>query len=290
MNIDLSISDIRDLTQTAFFVSTGIIAILTYRQAKKTVLQPIKTEIFKEQIKEMSIVLEAFNGKTEYELRNDFDLDNILYYNVLIMFDEYASLFFDVKIDRDERPYSKCKGGLVTQASMEKYFEKADDHVAREVAASNEDGENRPDPRTKFAVWSNYEHYILKISPEFSDIDKKMDTLISNPLLPTELMNLLKSLKVRVHENLDLIREHCETSAKEMPEKYPNLNTMKKASIDWIRARYTKDFKELDDIADEITKYIKNYFKTDELIPKKKKYNVRTKLKFWKRKNRKKMV
>jgi hypothetical protein len=43
---------IMEVITTAFYLSTGIVAAMTYISAEKTVLQPIKTEVFKKQVED----------------------------------------------------------------------------------------------------------------------------------------------------------------------------------------------------------------------------------------------
>src|SRR5438128_11734785 len=66
------ISTVKDVLNAAFFLVVGIITILTYRQAKKTILQPLKTEIFKQQIQLFTDLLKLFVGKDEIDLREQF--------------------------------------------------------------------------------------------------------------------------------------------------------------------------------------------------------------------------
>ena len=53
-------STIKNIFHTLFFIITAFIAILSYQQAKLTLFSPIKTEIFKLQIKEFEKLLLFF--------------------------------------------------------------------------------------------------------------------------------------------------------------------------------------------------------------------------------------
>jgi hypothetical protein len=53
----------RDITQTLFFIAVGTVTVLTYLKAKRTILQPIRTETFKEQLRAFTEVLRLFGGK-----------------------------------------------------------------------------------------------------------------------------------------------------------------------------------------------------------------------------------
>lgn len=63
------------IVQTAFYAVVATVTILTYMHARRTLFQPVRTEIFKEQLKELSQVLAPFVGKSEADLRNFFALE-----------------------------------------------------------------------------------------------------------------------------------------------------------------------------------------------------------------------
>ena len=115
------LSSCRDIFQVFFFIVIGVVRILTYIKAKKSLLQPIKTEVFKEQIKVFANILEQISGKSEISLRNDFDFDKVFTVNVASMYDHYASLFFDIQFDESKRPYNRneCPTFIVHQDSLE---------------------------------------------------------------------------------------------------------------------------------------------------------------------------
>jgi hypothetical protein len=87
-------------------VVVGVITAKTYARAKRTILQPIRTEIFKTQLQELSSVLRLFVGQGEVELRRRFGFHKLLSVNIVLLYDCYARLFFDMEFERDERPYN----------------------------------------------------------------------------------------------------------------------------------------------------------------------------------------
>ncbi|HDX9512362.1 TPA: hypothetical protein ROY06_005749 [Bacillus cereus] len=265
-----TIEIIKNICHILFFIVTGIIAILTFIQAKKTVLQPIKTEIFKEQIKELSKILEIFNGKGEYELRKDLDFGNILNINVHKMFDDFATLFYDVEIDRDKRPYAECIGAIVTKEKIGKYVTIADDHLMDETAASKETVSSKPDSKAVHAIWSKYGLPMISITAEHDECVKKIGAFKKNPLIPKPLLNLLIEYEVKISENIKLIDKIIDECAQEMPQKYPNLEKLKNSRSDWIQNKYNSRFNNLEENAESISDYIRDYFKTDELMGKRK--------------------
>ena len=61
------------VTQIAFFFVIAVVTVLTYKRAKKTILQPLRTEIFKKQLDDFSRVIRMFQGKEELTLRRQWD-------------------------------------------------------------------------------------------------------------------------------------------------------------------------------------------------------------------------
>ena len=73
-------------------------------QAKETLFNPIRTEIFKIQYPEFEKILLFFNNKTEFDFIKAFDLDNILSINASRMIYDFTKSFYpDEEIfDADE--------------------------------------------------------------------------------------------------------------------------------------------------------------------------------------------
>jgi len=89
MNLDFA----TNVLQAVFFVTVAIVAILTYLQAKRTWFQPIRTEVFKEQLRAIDELASHFIGKSETELRDELDFDALISINSCKLIDDYASLF-----------------------------------------------------------------------------------------------------------------------------------------------------------------------------------------------------
>lgn len=62
----------KDLAQIVFWVTVSVVTVLTYRRARKTLLQPIRTEVFKLQVEEVKPLFKIVVGKGEVELRRYF--------------------------------------------------------------------------------------------------------------------------------------------------------------------------------------------------------------------------
>lgn len=252
---------IKDLVNIVFFGVTGTVSLLAYRSAKKTVLQPIKTEIFKEQIKEFSKALELFYGKDELQLREEYGIDKALMNNILMMVDQYAELFFDLK-RVEEREFLKGATFIVSAESLEKNFSVADDYLEPEKKSTTD----KPHNNTKHSIWMNYKTEMLYIPPEYINMKKEIDALINNPLIPEKLMVLLKEYQTIVLKNIKAIGEVLDEASKEMPIKYTNIDQFKKISFLWIHHAYLKKIEDLEPQAKKIIRYLREYYQTDKLL------------------------
>jgi hypothetical protein len=81
-----------------FYIVTIIIGILTYKQAKKTIFSPIKTEVFKLQTDVFHKILSFFD---EVEYKERFDFDKIVNMNIKLTIDNYLINLSEFKIDKN---------------------------------------------------------------------------------------------------------------------------------------------------------------------------------------------
>ncbi|MER2057848.1 MAG: hypothetical protein ABTA16_03425 [Niallia sp.] len=256
---------IKDIVNIAFFLTTGIVAVLTYVSAKKTILQPIKTEIFKEQIKEFSKTIELFYAKDELTLRNDYALDKLIVNNITLMIDSYAKLFFDVKLKEPE--FMKKGIFSVTKKYAEENFEIAADYIQND--RKNEVELNpKPHESTKYSIWSSYHHGMLYIPSEFEEMDNKIKSLINNPLLPKDLIDLLSEYRSLSNDNAEKIRNIIEECSKEMPLKYVNEEQLMKFSGLWIEQKINNEIEHFEPQAKKIIRFLRDYYQSDNLMKK----------------------
>lgn len=254
---------IKTVAQIGFCVIIATVAVLTFNQARKTILQPIRTEVFKAQLQEMTKILTLFVGKGETDLRHDFAFDKAVFANTCRMFDSYRFTFFDQRAELDTRPYNRteCPSSIVT----EKHLRPADDHLKIEKGDRNSE-ETRRDPRVRAALWADYDHGELHVPRKYSTTDDKLQQFLENPLLPTECVRLLGEYKELAKKNLFRIRDVMTECAKEMPDKYPNIDQLNKASGDWIRHRYVKEFEHMKEKADAIVSFVRQHYSVDTIM------------------------
>lgn len=254
---------INAIFEIIFFISIGVITFLTYRSAKKTILQPIKTEIFKVQIEVLTNILRFFAGKGEIELRNQFDFDNLIRVNAIQLLDDYAELFFDIEVEYQKQPYSNehCRVKIVQEEFLELYN-------SPEMLSMKKKQKDipSPDPRVKAAIWEKHKYSTIHLPNKHSEIVNEYKKILSSPLIPKECVSLLESYLERIDKNVLLINRTLTEVAKELPIKYPSMGTLEKASLAWISNAYMEKFLPLEPIASNIINFIREYWSTDELM------------------------
>jgi hypothetical protein len=260
--IMLTAADVRDIVQTLFFALIGVITVLTYIRARKTLLQPIRTEVFKAQLQEFTAILSMLGGKGEIELRDEWGFSDFLRANCTAMFDEYAWTFFDVKIDPNNRPYNRthCPVSRFKPESLEM----ADDYVVSDQSRSAKGGDR--DPRVRAAQWATYKPSAIHLPKVMVQAQERLAKILESPLLPARCLAELRAFQDTVNADVDLIAKVLTDAAKEMPMKYGTPDTLARASFVWVANEYNRDFKELKPKAEAVVAFIRTYYDVESIM------------------------
>jgi hypothetical protein len=255
-----NIPTIKEIFQIIFFVVISIVTIITYKKAKRTLLQPIRTEVFKEQIKSFSELLNFFAGKGEHELRQEIAFDKLFDANCCELFDNYASFFFDIEFDIETRPYSKalCPMGIVQAEALKL----ADEYT---VPTDNEKIE-KPDPNKKGEIWGSRKQLVICLPREHIESMKRLETIKDSPLIPKKCLELIEDFELTVSQNIGILAEVLNEVAHELPLRYPNIDIMKKASLSWVSNKYNEKFICVEPKVKAITNYIREYYLSDDIL------------------------
>ena len=145
---------------------------------------------------------------------------------------------------------------------FEKNFKIVDEPIEPDVSEKKAD---KPDPRVRAALWQEYQYGILKIPSQYSDMANELRKSLESPVLPSKCAKLIEEFLVCVDGNAAKITETLTECAKELPEKYPTLEKLQKASLSWISNKYLDKFEHLKPKADEIIESIRTHWNIDEL-------------------------
>jgi len=261
-----TIETIKNIFNILFFIAVASVGILSYLQARKTLFSPIRTEIFKLQLKNFEELLAFFQNKNEYELMKELDLDKILRLNSIQMADSYAKKFFSEEITIDEEIKKKNRsqliGAVVPAEQMQKNFKKID--------VSNRRPETKQETITNPAIilssWHKYEHSITGYTQKYEEQTKEVLRLSASPLLPKKLRELLGKFNNIAHKNLIQIGETISKSAKQMPEHFPTAAAMSEFDTNWIWNDFSDIREPLEPVAKEILSYMESYLNIENLM------------------------
>jgi len=265
-----SVSIAKDVVNILFFIAVGTIAILSYLQARKTVFTPLRTEIFKQQLRAFEDVLQFFEKHPSLHIVNEFDYNKILHLNALKMLDSYGFLFFENEIDLDamkkhrEPLFADLIGAVVSKNFMMKHFKTPEATKSEEKSG----GKMKPEvPALLLAEWQQYEHGMIEFTKDHQNAMEKVRKFTSSPLLPGELKRLIREFEKAAVKNLSEVGEVLTELAKELPTKYPNLESLKNADLSWIWNTYNHRKNQLTKPQEEILAYLNSYLDIDSVLP-----------------------
>lgn len=254
----------KDIVNILFFFAMAFLAYLTYVQAKKTVFSPIKTEIFKYQLKAFENVIEHFQNKREIDLLKDMDFDSIVDLNSLILFNEYVDTFFkdEIKINKEfvEEKMKLSSGMVVSKEYAEEYFQLVD---TESIEIPKDDTLN--DPALKLAKWNEKIYGVIHFTESFKKATEEIEKFQNSPLLPAELKNLLEDYTSLMRESLSAVGLAIEEASKKMPTTFPTKEKVQKFTPHWISNIFNEKRPKLEPKAIEILSFINNYLGVDEL-------------------------
>jgi hypothetical protein len=243
---------ISKILESIYFVTIVVVGILTFISAKRTILQPIKTEIFKIQLGQLTEVLKYFVGKDEIELRKQFDFENLMLANTTHLFDNYAQIVFNLKIDPNKRPYNhkECPSSLVKAKFLEPIGDYVDIPPKKEIPKTELTKEDR------LKIWQKYEIGEFHLTKKYVKTKKLIRRFISSPVLPKKCISLLEEYIAIVDKNVDLMCKVLKKTIKLLPKKYPTLADLKIATMVWVDNKFHDYIQDLEPKSKEIIEFI----------------------------------
>ncbi len=252
---------VKDLAQIFFWVTVSIVTILTYRRARKTLLQPIRTEVFKLQIEEIKQLFDIVIGKDETELRNYFGFDELITVNATALLDDYALLRLGMKIDDVKRPYLAITDKIInTEGPGVSIYSVDSPRIPAELLAA------LPNDRTPAQQWDEYRFAVIHLTPTYVGQSKRLEQFLGSPMLPVECVELVRSLRDTMKKNVLAIFRVLTEAAKDLPKHVTTEKDMMRVSAMWITSRYAGAFQPLKADADKIVTFIRSHFGVDQLL------------------------
>jgi len=187
---------------TLIFVGTGtVVAILTYRRARATILQPIRTEVIKKQSEILSRLLQILKeNNTSFE--HGLDYVNLVQLNVLLLLKEYGFIFKD-----EEKVFGKLPANLAGWLFCGENKIRKDIEI---VAPFKEDGEVKNIVDYGQEKYNDLKNGIIDIDKIYttklhSEFIKLLTEFSEDPFMPTTIQETLTELLKNISTNLTII-------------------------------------------------------------------------------------
>ena len=251
---------IRDLIEIAFFVLAGTIALCTYLQARKTVLQPMKTETFKAQLALLDKVALFFCGKIETQLRDSLGFKELSRTNAMKLVDDFAEDHSDKKIDRATRPYSQediALYDLNLKSPIAEDYVLPFDGTPHTIVSTGD--------RKRQRDWDAYVWEEFYYPAVFQGQRMKLAELASSPLLPVPVLKAVTAFQNRVEENIQVLKDVLDSLGREWHRKIQDGKTL---ALSWmlVHNQFSHKFIPFDDVAEEVTRSIRAYTQASKVL------------------------
>ena len=202
--ITTNITMIKDLLWIVFTFVATLVAFLTYRRARFTLLQPLRTEVIKRQT-DLLVELLAFLHDDGVRFFLKVDYMGIVACNSYFMMKDYG---FVLKNDNfgENIEANTCgliilkERGQLSSVALPKLFEQEKDpsNEQEEILAKSEE-------KYRLAKQGVVELEYLHLTKQFVDCDQKLEYFINNPFMPSSIQKLLKELDEEIQYNLKVV-------------------------------------------------------------------------------------
>ena len=266
MNLDSFLREylpsIKDLFTIGFTGVATVLGILTYRRAKATILQPVRTEVVRKQSNILSELLALISG----EEITAFDYMQIIFVNVYSVLLDYGFVFSNQK-NLQEYLNSKRCAAIPCDAELflrnvsvcQPFDDKRSKEETEKEAADLQ--RKRYEEAKKGGVIVIDKVEITKDHVEFV---KKLSDFAANPFMPASIQESLKDLLHTVDVNLTVhLKEVLEDFTKEFFRRDSSENKTD-FSVDGVHNEFNhKRFHHREQF-DRIKEDIRNHLRIDE--------------------------
>ena len=196
-----NINWIKDFVTIIFAGTATIIGILTYRRARATILQPIRTEAIKKQSDLLSRLLQ-FLKENNQSFETGIDYENVVQINVLKTLRDYGFVFkgqeqiFEI-LDKEVVGWIPCGKSKILH----------DVEIIRTFHSNDKVDSHRDFGKEKFENLKNGAIDIDKIfqTRTLTEFMSQLSEISHDPFMPLSIKSTLDELSATVHLNLTKI-------------------------------------------------------------------------------------
>ncbi|WP_418594914.1 hypothetical protein [Ponticoccus sp. (in: a-proteobacteria)] len=256
MCIDQVVGLVKDIVQILFWLIAALIACLSYRQAKKSIFQPAKNEVFKVQIDTLQSLLKNLNWKSSIEAWYDSGLATSAEISLGREFKRFAKDQFDADMASESEEKLVSVGMIVSPSASGFRLIKG--------PADQAEGDDEFDHEA--FSWETYSWETFEVSREFQQVTDLIEHALSDPVLPLSVITKVELLRDELHKSAMRAAEDLEQTVREFPRHYPSKESLKSADLTWAHNMRKERGEELFKALIELKKAIREYLRSDELL------------------------
>lgn len=242
--------DLTDVVQIIFWIIVGTLSILTFIQARKTLFQPIKTEVFKLQLAALTRLSEQLYGQGEWELLHQFDLMDQLRGNAWDRIDVYA-----------ERVLSAVNPTL--QGWVNETAGRGGYSAPPPWRPATPD-ERKSNPWLGSASPADFDGTgLFWLSEKYMGAVRALETSAADPSIPTEVQTAVRAFLAKVEEASSLIGVVLDERGAALPKRYPGLNALQRADVNDEHQAWNDRRPQLEPAAQKVIDTIRAYYRSD---------------------------
>lgn len=240
----------------------GIIGVLSYRQAKRTLFAPIRTETFKIQLNVLEDVLREFSKKSESKIIDECKAESLFTLNYLNLINHFFKTFHpDCSVESTLAELKKDVVGAITKSSYLPSGAK-EGHVGIAITFDNE--KIPSEPALKLSLWQSYIYELVFLTCDYNNKIESLQRLENSSVLPSELRMLITRYIEQLETNIGLISPFLTEIAQDLPKHYSTVEE-DYLHIDWAWNLYRDRWSDLTPLAKEIEEWVNNYLRINLL-------------------------
>ncbi|MFL0196417.1 hypothetical protein ACJDU8_12750 [Clostridium sp. WILCCON 0269] len=256
--IKQNISWIKDICTIILTLTATVISFLTYIKAKKTLLQPMKSEVIHIQTNTFIEILKYITQYlNENEIKMYLDIISINLYSLLIDCGYVFANNEELKKHIEDIKYGdiiiRNNDGIIEELEIVSSFEEK----SQDTSNTKENLKKKYQDLKKGEVKIN----LLGYTKQYLDIIDKLREYASNPLLPSIIVNLLNNLTQEIYINFT---KHIKETIENFAIEFSKLDNYKKINIDGIYNKFNRRRISHENTLKALKKEIRKYLRIDE--------------------------
>ncbi|MBY6156467.1 hypothetical protein [Pseudooceanicola nitratireducens] len=259
MSIDQILNWLRDTTQIAFWMTGASLAVLSYRNAKVSIFQPAKNEVFKVQIAELQALLKELNWKSPVDAWEKAGLASSAQISLNRNFKNFAKDQHNAEITSGMDGELVSVGGIVSPNAT----------GFRLIKGPADEACHSDTVDAHASSWSDYKWDIFDISDRFQQVNDQLESALNNPVIPSKVLTSIEDFHKELQKSAMRAAEDMEKAVREFPRHYPTRKSLDGADLTWAHNVREERGEKLFQALNDLKKSVRDYLQSDELLGRK---------------------